>query len=203
MATQHLKINSETPTSLSQYSENKIVVRKIKVLDGEIMDLFSPIKVITKLPTGEEYQYYINASSYFSNTKSGNETDIPMDLIIQYCRYTELIITPTSNKKIDFQIDFTIVEGEPLIIVVTQNLDGYTFSLPPESREAILSKFKDSRPIRSIFVGYDVKLSFESIIGKIEKHIIPALTDLSENQIDKFGQIKFINSLTGREIKVL
>jgi len=200
MAIKFLNINSETPTSLAQYSDTKIIIRKIEVIEGEVSDLFSPIRVNTNLPTGETFQYYIHATTFYSNTRPGKITDIPMEMVIKYCPYTEMLISHMSGKKLVFRLHYTIVKEESLKIIVTQDLEGYTLSLTPSSKEIILSKFKEARPVRSVFVGYDVKQSFQMIHGKLNQHIIPALTDLTREQLDLLGEIKLIDSSNGQEI---
>lgn len=203
MAIKHFDINSEQPTSLSKYSDTKIVVRKIEVIKGEATDLFNPIQVTTKLPTGELFQYHIHAITFYTNTRPGKFTDIPMEVVIQYCQFTEMLITPVGNEKIIFRIHYTVVEGNNLEVIVTKDLEGYTFGLTPSGKELIISKFKEARPISSIFLGYDTKQSLEMMHGKITEHIIPALTDLTTEQLDKLGEIKLIDSQTKREIKSL
>jgi len=197
-----IDINSVEQTSLAKYSNTKIVLRKIEVIVGEVIDLFTPIRVTTKLPTGEMYQYYIHGTTFYSNRQPGKATDIPMEIVIQYCQYTELIISPISAKDLTFRLYYTIVEGESLKVIVSQDLEGYTFSLTPSGKETILSKFKEARPIRSIFVGYDVKQSFEMMHVKIQQHILPALTDLTDEQLDELGGVTLIDSRSNTEIKI-
>ena len=84
--------------------------------------------------------------------------------------------------------------------MVKRDSDGYTFSLPAKSKELILSKFPNSRPVRNIFVGYEVKSDFETLHGKIQSYIIPALTDLTAANIEQLGGLKLIDAATGNEI---
>lgn len=204
MAIKHFLINTQNPTSLSKYSDNKTIIKKIDVIEGEVKDLFSPIRVTTNLPTDENFQYFIHPATYFSNTNAVKGTDLPIDVIIRYSKYTELIISPhKSGKKLVFRIEYTTIESDPLQIIVSQDLEGYTFSLTSSSKELILTKFKDARPVRSISVGYDVKQSFEMIYGNIEKHILPTLVDLSKEQIEQIGEIQLIDSRTNTVIKRL
>ena len=201
MAVKHFDINTEEPTSLAPYSDNKVVIKKIDVIKGEVSDLFSPIHVTTNLPTGEKYQYYMHPITYFSNQRAVTGTNMPMDVVIRYCKYTELIISPQRGTELAFRLTYATVEGEPLKVIVSQDLDGYTFSLTPSSKEIILSKFKDARPVRNVSVGHDVKQSFEMMYGKIEKYILPALTDLSEGQLEQIGEIQLIDPSTNEVIK--
>lgn len=201
MAVKYFDINTQEPTSLAQFSDNKIVIKNVDVIKGEVKDLFSPIRVTTNLPTGEKYQYYIHPITYFSNSKACKGTDMQMDVVIKYCNYTELLISPQRGTELVFRLFYTTVEGEPLKVIVSQDIDGYTFSLTPSSKEIILSKFKDARPVRNVSVGHDVKQNFEMMYGKIEKYILPTLTDLSEEQLEQIGEIQLIDSSTNEIIK--
>jgi hypothetical protein len=201
MAIKNIDINSEQETSLTSVGVNKIIIKKIEVLEGEVVDLFNPILVKTELPTGEKYQYYIHATTFYSNTRPGKVTDIPMDITVHYCPFSNMIITPLTPKKVAFRIYYSTVDSEPIQIWVTKDLDGFTFSLTPASKEIILSKFKNARPLRSVFIGYDVMQNFEMIHGKLQKHIIPTLTDLSSSEIEQIGEIQFIDSRNNSVLK--
>jgi hypothetical protein len=202
MATKHFKIEADQPKSLSDFSDNKIIIRKIKLVNGEIHDLFTPIQVKTVLPTGETYIYFIHATSFHSLTKlPQNETNENMEVVVRNCKFTELLIKSINEKNVTLEIEYTTVESEPLTILVSQDIDGYTFTLTTPSKELILSKFPNARSIRSIVVGYDVRQEFELMHGKIEKHILPILTDLTEAQLQQFGQILLVDTLTKAVIK--
>ncbi len=201
MSTKYFDINSETPTLLEQFSNFIIAIVKIDVIEGDINDLFSPIKVSTTLPSGEGFQYYIHASNFYSNRGPGKGTDLEMKVEIHYCNYTSVIISQMSAKRLVFRLYYLTVNVDPLNIIVNKDLDGYTFTLSSLSKELILSRFKDARPIRNISVGYDVKESFEMIYGKIEKYILPTLTDLTKEQLDQLGEIFFRDASTNKIIK--
>jgi hypothetical protein len=195
------EINSEEATFLRQLQENKIIVREVHVVDGVGTDLVNPIQVITELPTGEGYSYFFNPFSFYLNIPGAtNKTNRKMEFVVSYCKYTKLIISSTLAKKIKFRLLYDSVGGEKITILLNKDLDGYTFSLTPQSNEIILSKFKDARPVRNVFVGYDVKANFELYHGKIKEHIIPALTDLTLDQINQLGGAKIIDIKTNHEI---
>lgn len=177
MSSKYFDINSKTETFLGTFCLNRISIIKVTVINGDVNDLFNPIKVTTNLPTGEGFQYFINPSSFFSNKNPGKGTDLNMNAIIHYCNFTNLIISSNNTRTIFFRLQYVPCEDQPIDILVNTDIDGYTFSLTPSSKELILSRFKDSRPIRNIFVGYDVKMSFEMMHGKIENYILPALTE--------------------------
>lgn len=202
MATKQFNIETGKVKSLAEFSDNKIVIRKIKVIKGDIHDLFTPIQVKTTLPTGEIYSYYIHATSFHSLTKlPQNETNEQMEVVVRNCKYTELLITSMQGKEATLGIEYTTIEGEPLIVVVSQDSDGYTFTLTTSSKEIILSKFPAARPVRSVVVGYDVRQDFEMMYSKIENHILPALTDLTEEQLNQLGQVSLVDAQTKTIIK--
>lgn len=64
---------------------------------------------------------------------------------------------------------------ETVNIYVNKQMDGYSFSLLPSSREQIRTLYPDAIPANGIFVAYDIKSDFESSIGKLENYIYPAL----------------------------
>jgi hypothetical protein len=196
-------INTEEPTFLGQYCKNRITITKIIVIEGEINDLFSPIKLITNLPSGEGFQYFIHASNFFSNKNPGKETDLKIDIDIRYCNYTSMIISKMSGKRLVFRIQYLPFEEEPLKLVMKTDIDGYTFTLTSESKELILSRFKDANPIRNIFVGFDVKYDFQLIYGRIEKYLIPTLTGLTETQLSELGHIQVLDAMTNQIITTL
>ncbi len=196
----HFDINSDELTQLKEFSDNKIVVREILVNGGDVMELFSPIKVETKLPTGESHSFYFHPSSFYSNYSKKKGTDMAMEFVIHYCPYTTLKIESDKGKKISFRMFYTKVEGELIVVLVKRDMDGYTFSLPAQSRELILSKFPNARPVRNVTVASDVKTDFEAMHGKAENYIIPALTDLKPDQLEELGGVKIIDATTGIEL---
>ncbi len=200
----YFDVKSTSPLSLNSLNENKIIVNKVEVIEGEVFDLVSSsIKVSTKLPTGETYEYFINPTAFYSNTRPGKSTDIAMNSVIHYCNYTSLAIVAAAGKKVSFRLFYSTVEGEQITVLLNKDLDGYTFSLTPSSKELILSKFAKARPIRSVFVGHDVKFNFEMIRGKVEQHIIPALTDLTQQQLTQLGGVTLIDAITKKEIETI
>jgi hypothetical protein len=91
---------------------------------------------------------------------------------------------------------------ENLTINVSKQLDGFTFSLTPLTRQTIQKEFPSANPIQSIFVAFDVKSNFEQLYGKIQKYIYPALTGIPDNNDDfkKIEKIKFVDPLTNKEL---
>lgn len=93
---------------------------------------------------------------------------------------------------------------ETIKINVNQQMDGYTFSITPSIRAFIKKLFPNARPANHIFVGYDTKSDFEINTGRLESHIYPALLGIdNENDLNKFGEIQFIDTQTGNILHIL
>jgi len=88
---------------------------------------------------------------------------------------------------------------ENLTINVSKQIDGFTFSITPLTRQTIQKEYPSANPIQSIFVAYDVRSNFESLYGKIQKYIYPALTGIPEDVTTR-NKVKFIDSLTHKEL---
>lgn len=93
---------------------------------------------------------------------------------------------------------------ETIKINVNKQMDGYAFSIAPSIRELIKKLFPDAHPANNIFVGYDIKSGFETYVGKLEKHIYPALLGVdNKGDLDKLGEIQFIDTQTGHVLHKL
>jgi hypothetical protein len=89
---------------------------------------------------------------------------------------------------------------EAIKISVNQQMDGYTFSIAPSTRQLIKSWFPNAHPANNISVAYDTKSDFELYYGKLERFIYPALLGV-DNQSDlnkKVDEIQFIDTQTGK-----
>jgi hypothetical protein len=83
-------------------------------------------------------------------------------------------------------------------INVNKQMDGYSFSTTPSIRDFIKKRFPNSYPANNIFVGYDIKSDFEIYVGKLEKHIYPALLGVdNKNDLNQFDEIQFMDTQTG------
>lgn len=193
-----IDISSEKPTPLKQLGFAIVILKEVQVLDGEVTELTNPIRISTTLPNGQFFQSYFSAFQYWSNRSPVKRTDIDINTSIHYCQFTELQIE--SKKQVKFRLVFEPVVQDKLIVQVSKDLDGYTFSLPPQSVEVILEKKPDANPIRNIFISYNTHDDFEKLKGKLEQYILPALTDLSEDELEKIRVKVFVDSISKREI---
>jgi hypothetical protein len=76
----------------------------------------------------------------------------------------------------------------PTITVrVTRNLDTWSYNLPFEDRKIIKSIVPDAIPSPMVEVFDNVRLKFEQIYGNIIQQIIPFLTGLSMNDLNRFA----------------
>jgi hypothetical protein len=89
---------------------------------------------------------------------------------------------------------------ENLTINVSKQMDGFTFSISPLTRQNIQAEFPAANPVPSIFVAFDVKSDFELLHDKIEKYIYPALTGIPEKNRDSVEVVRFIDPMTKREL---
>ena len=84
-------------------------------------------------------------------------------------------------------------------INVNKQIDGYTFSITPSTRNFIKKNFPNAHPANNIFVGYDTKSNFEIYVDKLESYIYPALLGLYDvNELSEFDEIQFIDTQTGK-----
>ena len=107
MKKKYFNISTEKPTPLSQYCDNEIIITKVSVVNGEARDL-SNLIIITHIPQIEK-EKPIQPYEYYSGNPS-NETDEPMNVSIKNCKEKELIIKSNNGKKIEFRIQYSIVE---------------------------------------------------------------------------------------------
>ncbi|MDX1912208.1 MAG: hypothetical protein SFV22_12005 [Saprospiraceae bacterium] len=72
-----------------------------------------------------------------------------------------------------------------LIVTVNRQIDGYNFSLMPIVLKAISALYPGARPIKHIFIGYDIKSNFEEMYGNVGEHLLPFLTGVSMEELSK------------------
>ena len=84
---------------------------------------------------------------------------------------------------------------ETIKINVNKTMDGLTFSILPSLRDLIRKTVPGAMPVNSIFVSYDVKSNFEAYFGSLQKHILPALLGMDDEQV-KMQNIQFIDTQT-------
>lgn len=89
-------------------------------------------------------------------------------------------------------------------INVNKQLDGYSFSITPSTRELIKKAFPQAQPANNIFVGYDSKSHFHHHVAMLEKQIYPALLGVStEDYLQNAFEIQFIETQTGNVLHKL
>lgn len=196
----YIDITSEVPTQLSKLGVPTIMIKEVQVIGTDIHDLFHPIRISTTLPDGRFYQSLFHPMGYWSNMNADLRTDRPINVSIHYCPFTELQID-SKEKVIQHRIIYQPLIKEQLIVKVSKDLDGYNFSLPEESVEVIMAKNPNAKPVRNIFVSYDVKQSFHALVGKLNDYILPALTDLTPKELSEIKVKSFIDAFTNREIE--
>ena len=89
---------------------------------------------------------------------------------------------------------------ENLTINVNKQFDGLTFSLTPLSRQSIQKEFPSAHPVKSIFISFDAKGDFNLLRGNIKKYIYPALTDIPGDKLSDVENVRFVDSLTNKEL---
>ncbi|WP_375418701.1 hypothetical protein [uncultured Hymenobacter sp.] len=86
---------------------------------------------------------------------------------------------------------------DTLAISVTQQAGGLTFSLSPLVRRQLHELFPDVNILPSIFIAHTAQQQAAGLLERLAKHIVPALTGLSERQLAHFHQIAFIDTNAG------
>jgi hypothetical protein len=75
----------------------------------------------------------------------------------------------------------------PIVIHVTRQSLGATFTLHPHSRTAIRRRFPSTRQVYSIYIEHGTEFDFEQTNGLTWDHIAMVLTGLSLEQIEQLG----------------
>jgi hypothetical protein len=94
---------------------------------------------------------------------------------------------------------------EAVKINVNKQIDGYTFSILPSTRQLIKKWFPNSNPANNIFVAYDTQSNFGIYNGKLENYIYPALFGI-ENQDDlhnKIDKVLFVDTQTNEILRTI
>lgn len=83
-------------------------------------------------------------------------------------------------------------------INVNKQLDGYSFSIAPSTRDFIKKLYPNAHPANNIFVAYDTRSNFDLYYGKLENNIFPALLGIGKNDdLTKIEEIEFVDTQTG------
>ncbi len=84
-----------------------------------------------------------------------------------------------------------------ITINVNKQMDGYSFSTNPTTREYIKRIFPNAHPATNIFVGYDIKSDFETYFNKLENNIYPSLLGVYDKRdLNELGEISFVDTQT-------
>ncbi|RZK32998.1 MAG: hypothetical protein EOO61_16150 [Hymenobacter sp.] len=84
-----------------------------------------------------------------------------------------------------------------LAISVTRQAGGLNFSLYPLMRRQLREVFPEATILPSIFVAHTAQQSEASLLARLPKYLVPALTGLSEGQLAEINQITFVDTRTG------
>ena len=84
-----------------------------------------------------------------------------------------------------------------LAISVTRQAGGLTFSLKPMVRRLLHGLFPDAAILPSIFVAHTAQQSEASLLARLPKYLVPALTGLTGDQLLSINQIVFIDTSNG------
>jgi len=195
------KILSNKEFDLKTINTEDIQIKKFKPLKQNIQHLSFPVMVNQVFPNGRKYTYPIIPITYFSNFKKAIETDLEIDIIINYCQYTKLkIYVPNEFPEVfELFVEYENVNYviDDLKVYVVKQMDGFNYSLPPSEFNKIIQFFnKQNKPVNNIFVPFDVKSAFEYIHGPVANYVLPALTGLDEDELKLIRKIKFIDPRT-------
>lgn len=94
---------------------------------------------------------------------------------------------------------------EAIKISVNKQMDGYTFSIAPSTRQLIKKWFPNAHPANNIFVSYDTQSNFELDYRKLESSIYPVLLGV-DNQSDlnkMVDKIQLVDTQTGEVLHTL
>lgn len=91
-------------------------------------------------------------------------------------------------------------DPKPLKITIRlrRNTDIWMFSISLMDKELIQKHFPNAAPTQNVGISSEGYTSFTQTYGTLDKHIIPMLTGLSGDDVQKV-EIEFIDSLTGQK----
>jgi hypothetical protein len=83
---------------------------------------------------------------------------------------------------------------EPLLIYASREFDGYTYQLDPLSearaRQQHITGVRPQQMTR-IFISYDMKEDFETLVGPFAPDLVKLLTGLSAEVVQQMGGVEF------------
>ena len=203
MKTHKFILKSDEEKNLKDLAVNKISIRKV-ASNSDIHSLFCPIEVMYSNPfSGVISKRVIHASTYFSNRNAGIITDMEMNEVITSCNNTILKIynnlnLPTFSLIIEYEELTNLIDT--LTIYVNTQSEGRTYSLHPSSKKQIIEKFPYAHPAGQLYTSHENEYMFKMQHGDILKPFVQGITNLSDYELLRIGQVDFIDSMTNKLI---
>jgi hypothetical protein len=198
-----IKLNEYS--SLKATKEHYIILKRIVPSRGERSLLSLPIQVHFDFGEKGTFDDLIHPMSYFSIYEKAIRTHKDINYIIRDSENAQLKIIQPANDSIEqYTLQLYYEEHryliDELIIYVVHQMDGYTYSLPPRSKQILTEKFDTLIPTGNILIPFGVHESFELIYGPLQEHIIPTLLGLPTQEIKKIGKLTFLDPRTNTVI---
>ena len=89
---------------------------------------------------------------------------------------------------------------DTLAIFVTRQAGGLNFSLRPWVRRQLHDLFPEATVLPNIFVGHTLQQTEATLLAHLPKHIVPALTGLTDAQLAEIQQVDFIDTSNGQSL---
>ena len=95
------------------------------------------------------------------------------------------------------------LKAEPLLIYATREFDGYTYQLDPLSEDRVRkenTRYARQKKMPRIFISYDMKEDFETLVGPFVDELVPLLTGLEAEDVLQMGGVEFRDPSTDRPL---
>lgn len=102
----------------------------------------------------------------------------------------------SSGRFLPYSLTFSAMDA--LAISVTRQAGGLNFSLRPWVRRQLHELFPEATVLPNIFVGHTMQQTEAILLAQLPKHIVPALTGLTDEQLATINQIDFIDTSNGK-----
>lgn len=201
----------EITIKLNEYSSLKaskghyIIIKSIVPSRKERSLLSLPIQIHFDFGEKGTFDEVIHPMTYFSIYEKAIRTHKDINYIIRDSENAQLKIIQPPNDSIEpYTLQLNYEENpyliDELIIYVVHQMDGYTYSLPPRSKQILAEKYDKLIPIGNILIPYGVRESFKMIYGPLQEHIIPTLLGLPIQEIKKIGKLTFLDPRNNKVI---
>jgi hypothetical protein len=192
-------------SSLKASKGHYIILKSIIPSREEISLLYQPIQVHFDFGEKGTSDDVIHPMTYFSIYEKAIKTHNDINYIIRDSENAQLKIIQPANDSIEpYTLQLNYEEHpyliDELIIYVVHQMDGYTYSLPPRSKQILKETFAPIIPTGNILIPFGVRESFEMIYGPVQEHIIPTLLGLSIQEIKKIGKLLFLDPRNNKVI---